>query len=69
MEDLLIAVERFASPVPGDLGEETMLDGVPFGSTGGVVGDGESEAVGIGQLGLEFCFKYGNDNRYCRRCR
>jgi hypothetical protein len=55
-EDLLIAVERFASPVFGDLGEETMLDGVPFRSTGGVVGDGESEAVGIGQLGLKFCF-------------
>lgn len=33
-----------------------MLDRVPFGSTGGVVGDGESEAVGIGQLGLEFGF-------------
>ncbi len=40
-EDLLIAVERFASPVLGDLREEAMLDGVPFGSTRGVVGDGE----------------------------
>ena len=56
VEDLLIAVERFAGPVPGDLGEETMLDGVPFRSAGWVVGDGESQAVGIGQLGLEFCF-------------
>jgi hypothetical protein len=55
-EDLLIAVEGFASPVFGDLGKETMHDRVPFGSTGGVVGDGESKAVGIGQLGLEFCF-------------
>ena len=55
-EDLLIAVEGFASPVVGDLGEETMLNGVPFRSAGGVVGDGESEAVGISQLGLEFCF-------------
>ena len=41
VEDLLIAVERFASPVLGDLREETMLDGVPFGSSRGVVGDGE----------------------------
>ena len=56
VEDLVIAVERFASPVFGDLGKETMLDRVPFGSTGGIVGDGESEAVGIGQLGLEFGF-------------
>ena len=56
VEDLLIAVERFASPVPGDLGEEAMLDGVPFRSAGGVVGYGKSEAVGISQLGLEFCF-------------
>jgi hypothetical protein len=28
-----------------------MLNGVPFRSAGGVVGDGESEAVGISQLG------------------
>ncbi|HEY6373206.1 MAG TPA: hypothetical protein VIX37_21705, partial [Candidatus Sulfotelmatobacter sp.] len=40
-EDLRIAVERFASPVLGDLREEAMLDGVPFGSTRGIVGDGE----------------------------
>src|SRR5260370_34768895 len=56
VKDLVIAVEGFASPVCGDLGKETMLDRVPFGRTGGVVGDGESEAVGVGQLGLEFGF-------------
>ena len=33
-----------------------MLDGVPFGSSRGVVGDGEGKAVGIGQLGLELSF-------------
>ena len=27
-EDLLVAIERFAGPVLGDLREETMLDGV-----------------------------------------
>jgi len=56
VEDLLIAVEGFASPVLGDLREETMLDRVPFRSYGRVVGDGKCQAVGIGQLGLEFCF-------------
>jgi hypothetical protein len=41
VENLLIAVERFASPVLGDLRKETMLDGVPFRSSRRVVGDGE----------------------------
>ena len=41
VEHLLIAVEGFAGPVLGDLRKETMLDGIPFGSPGGVVGDGE----------------------------
>ena len=44
-EVLLVAVERFTGPVFGDLREETMLDGVPFGSTRWVVGDGEGQAV------------------------
>jgi len=56
VEDLVIAVERFAGPVLRDLREEPMLDGVPFRSSGGVVGDGEGKAVGIGQLGLELGF-------------
>src|SRR5258707_5633607 len=33
-----------------------MLDGVPFRSSRGVVGDGEGKAVGIGQLRLELGF-------------
>ena len=41
VENLLIAVERFAGPVLGDLRKETMLDGVPFRSSGRVVGNGE----------------------------
>lgn len=40
-KDLQVAVERFAGPVLGDLREEAMLDGVPFGSARRVVGDGE----------------------------
>jgi hypothetical protein len=43
-EDLLVAIERFAGPVFGDLREETMLDGVPFRSARRVVGDGERQA-------------------------
>jgi hypothetical protein len=56
VENLLIAVERFAGPVLGDLRKETMLDGVPFRSSCLVVGDGEGQAVGIGQLRLELGF-------------
>jgi hypothetical protein len=56
VENLLIAVEGFTGPVLGDLRKETMFDGVPFRSSGRVVGDGEGEAVGIGQLGLELGF-------------
>ena len=41
VEHLRIAVEGFGGPVLGDLRKETMLDGIPFGSPGGVVGDGE----------------------------
>jgi len=33
-----------------------MLDGVPFGSAGGIVGDGYGQGKGVGQLGLEFGF-------------
>ena len=44
-EDLLVAIEWFTGPVLGDLREETMFDGVPFGSTCWVVGDGERQAV------------------------
>src|ERR1700730_14495886 len=33
-----------------------MFDGIPFGSAGGIVGDGHSQGKGVGQLGLEFGF-------------
>ena len=41
VEDFVIAVERFAGPILRDRREETMLDGIPLRSSGGVVGDGE----------------------------
>ena len=55
-EDLLIAIERLAGPVLGDFREEAVFDGIPFGSTGWIVGNGEDQAEGVGQLRLEFCF-------------
>src|SRR5437879_4650505 len=33
-----------------------MLDGIPFGSAGGIVGDGHSQGKGVGQLELELGF-------------
>jgi hypothetical protein len=56
VQDLLIAVEWFAGPVFGDLGKQTVLNGVPFGSAGRVVGNGERQIERISQLRLEFGF-------------
>ena len=53
-QDLAVAVEGLARPVLGNLGEETMLDGIPLGRTGGIVRDGESEAEPIDELRLQF---------------
>ena len=55
-EDLRIAIERLAGPVFRDLREEAVLDGIPFGSAGWVVGNGEGQAEDVGQLRLEFGF-------------
>src|SRR5207249_1402492 len=56
VKDLLVAIERFARPVFGDFGEEPMLDGIPLGSAGGVVSDGDIEMKAIGELRLQFGF-------------
>ena len=56
VENLLIGVEWFAGPVSRNLGEEAMLDGVPFGSTCRVMSHRHGEGKGIGQLGLDFRF-------------
>ena len=52
VEDLLIAVQRFASPIFGDPGEPAMLNGVPLGSAVGIVGKGQGEIEAIAELGL-----------------
>src|SRR5215831_2723165 len=56
VEHLLVADQWLGSPVFGDLGEQAMLDGIPFGGTGGVVSDGNGEAEGVAQLPLDFRF-------------
>jgi hypothetical protein len=48
VQDFLVAVEWFAGPVFGDLGKETVFDGVPLGSASRVVGNRESQTERIG---------------------
>ena len=56
VEDLLVRIQRFARPVAGDFREEAMLDGIPFGSTGGVVSHSYGQGKGVDQLGLKLGF-------------
>lgn len=56
VKDLLIAIERLTGPVFGDFREESMLNGIPLGSAGGIVSDSELEVEGIGELRLDFGF-------------
>jgi hypothetical protein len=54
VENLLVGVQRFTSPVSRDLREETMFDRIPFGSAGWIVGHGNGQGERVGQLGLKF---------------
>lgn len=56
VENLLVAVEGFARPVFRDLGEEAVLNGIPFRGAGWVVGDGDGETEVIREPGLDFGF-------------
>lgn len=56
VEDFLVAVERFTRPVFRDFREETVLNGVPLGSAGGVVSDRDVEGEAVGELGLQLRF-------------
>ena len=44
LEDLVDVGEGFASPVFADLAEQAVLDGIPLGSAGWIVTDGNDEA-------------------------
>ena len=50
IEDFLVGIQRFASPVPRNFREETMFDGIPFGSAGRIMGDRYGERKRVGQL-------------------
>jgi len=56
VEDFGITVERLGDPVFGDFGEQAVFDGIPFGSAGGVVGNGDCESKAVAELGLKFSF-------------
>ena len=50
IEDGLVTIQRFASPIGADQIEHAMFNRVPFGSAGGVMGDGDNQAKFIGQM-------------------
>ena len=56
VQDFLITKEWLTGPVFGDFREESMLNGVPLGSAGRIVSDGDVEIEGIGELRLDFGF-------------
>jgi len=56
VKDFLIGTQRLTGPVFGDFREESMLNGVPLGSAGGVVSNGNLEVEGISELRLDFGF-------------
>ena len=56
VENFGVAIKRFRGPVFGNLGEQAVLDGIPFGSAGGVVSNGYCEPKAVAELGLKFGF-------------
>ena len=56
VEDFGVTVKRLGGPVFGDFGEQAVLDGIPFGSAGGVMGNGYCEPKAVAELGLQFGF-------------
>src|SRR5258708_17377531 len=55
LDDDLVADQRFAAPVLGDVGKKAVLDAVPLAGTGLQVGDGYDEAGLVGKP-LELAF-------------
>ena len=52
VEDFGVAVKWLGGPVFGDFGEQPVLDGIPFGSPGGVMSNGYGEPKAVAELGL-----------------
>ena len=49
----IVGVERDALPVLAHLAEEAMLDGIPFGSSGRIVADGDAQSVHVAEFLLQ----------------
>ena len=56
VEDLGIAVQGLGGPVFGDFGKQAVLDGIPFGSAGGVMSNGDCQSKTVAELALQFGF-------------
>ena len=56
VEDFGITVKRFRGPVFRNLGEQAVLDGIPFGSAGGVMSNGDGEPKTVAEVALKFGF-------------
>jgi hypothetical protein len=56
VEDFGITIKRFRGPVFGNLGEQAVLDGIPLGSAGEVVGSGYCQAKAVGELAWKLGF-------------
>jgi hypothetical protein len=55
LDDDVVVDERLAAPVLGDVGNEAVLDAVPFAGAGRQMGDGHRESGFVGKA-LEFTF-------------
>src|SRR6516225_6096572 len=56
VEDFGITIKRFGGSVFRNFGEQAVLDGIPFGSAGGVMSNGDGEPKSIAELALKFGF-------------
>ena len=56
VEDFGVTVKRLGGPVFGDFGEQAVLDGIPFGSAGGVMSNGYGEPKAVAELALKLGF-------------
>ena len=52
LQGLLVIVQRLGCPVSADLAEQTMLDGIPFGSAGWVMRNDDAQSQAIAELPL-----------------
>ena len=56
IEDFGVTIERLGCPVFGDFGKQAVLDGIPFGSAGGIVSHRHRETKAVAESGLKFGF-------------